>query len=104
MLMVDIDEDIDAEWMQPKEGFQADNEDEEEDNVNFGKLCVDRLVSGIGEEMMLPLIGQIVTNTISNETDWRYKNASLMAFSQVGEYVDEPQKIALMVPVVVQHL
>jgi hypothetical protein len=26
-----------------------------------------------------------------------------MAFSQVGEYVDEPQKIAIMVPVLCQH-
>ena len=31
--------------------------DEEEDNVNFGKGCVDRLVSSIGDEIMLPLIG-----------------------------------------------
>lgn len=34
-LMIDIDQDIDADWMTPKEGFAG--EDEEEDNVNFGK-------------------------------------------------------------------
>lgn len=33
--MIDIDQDIDADWMTPKEGFAG--EDEEEDNVNFGK-------------------------------------------------------------------
>lgn len=27
-----------------------------------------------------------------------------MAFSQVGEYVDEPSKIGAMVPILVQHL
>jgi len=27
-----------------------------------------------------------------------------MAFSQVGEYVDDPQKIAIMVPILCQHL
>lgn len=64
---------------------------------------VDRLVSAIGEEIMLPLIGTLVINTIQNDSDWRYKHAGIMAFSQVGEYVDEPQKIAMMVPVLCQH-
>ena len=53
---------------------------------------------------MLPLIGQLVQNTIANESDWRYKNAGILAFSQVGEYVDDPSKIASMIPVIVQHL
>lgn len=101
-LMIDIDEDIDASWMRPKEGFAG--EDEEEDNVNFGKTAVDRLVAGVGDAHMLPLIGQLVLNTIANETDWRYKHAGLMAFSQVGEYVDEVAKIAQMMPVVVNHV
>jgi len=101
-LMIDIDDDIEAEWLSPKEGFTADG-DEEEDNVNFGKGCVDRLVSTIGDEIMLPLIGTLVTNTIQNDTDWRYKHAGIMAFSQIGEYVDTPEKLAMMIPVVVQH-
>jgi len=42
-------------------------------------------------------------NTINNVTDWRYKNAGIMAFSQVGEYVDEPSKIEIMVPVLIEH-
>ena len=100
--MIDIDDEIEAEWLSPKEGFRADG-DEEEDNVNFGKGCVDRLVSTIGDEIMLPLIGTLVTNTISNDSDWRYKHAGIMAFSQIGEYVDSPEKLAKMIPVVVQH-
>lgn len=101
-LMIDIDEDIEESWMKPAEGFQQDG-DEEEDHVAFGKNCVDRLVSSIGETIMLPLIGQLVMNTISNDTDWRFKHAGIMAFSQVGEYVDDPEKIKIMVPVIVDH-
>ena len=101
-VMIDIDEDIDEDWMRPKEGFAG--EDEEEDNVNFGKQAIDRLVAGVGEEKMLPLIGELVQTTIQNETDWRYKHAGIMAFSQVGEYVDEIQKIAGMVPTIVQNV
>ena len=101
-LMIDIDEDIDADWIRPKEGFSG--EDEDEDNVAFGKQAVDRLVAGVGDEKMLPLIGVLVQNTIANDTDWRYKHAGIMAFSQVGEYVDEVDKIRAMVPVIVQHV
>ena len=100
--MIDIDEDIDADWMRPKEGFAG--EDEEEDNVAFGKQAVDRLVAGVGDEKMLPLIGTLVQNTIANDTDWRYKHAGIMAFSQVGEYVDEIDKIRPMVPIIIQHI
>ena len=79
--MIDIDEDIEESWMRPKEGFKADEDEEEEDSVHFGKTCVDRLVSSVGEEIMLPLLSQLVQNTLANTTDWRYKNAGLMALS-----------------------
>lgn len=100
-LMIDIDSDIDESWMRPKEGFSA--EEDEEDNVNFGKGCVDRLVSSLGDEIMMPLLGQLVTTLVQNDTDWRYKHAGIMAFSQVGEYIDSPDKIKAMIPIVEQH-
>ena len=103
-LMIDIDADIDECWMRPREGFKADEEEEDEDAVHFGKTCVDRLVSSIGDEIMLPLLSQLVQNTLANNDDWRYKNAGLMALSQVGEYLDDVQKIAPMVPNVINHL
>ena len=99
--MIDIDKDIDSSWLTPKEGFRADEEEEEDDSVHFGKTCVDRLVSSVGEETMLPLLSQLVQTTLQNDSDWRYKNAGLMAFSQVGEYIDDIQKIAPMIPVVI---
>ncbi len=80
LLMIDIDPDIEQSWLCPKEGFQQDG-DEEEDHVAFGKNCVDRLVSSIGDAIMLPLIGTLVVNTVQNDSDWRYKHAGIMAFS-----------------------
>lgn len=79
--MIDIDSEIEESWMSPKEGFKAEEEEEDEDSVHFGKGCVDRLVSSVGEDVILPLLSTLVQNTISNTTDWRYKNAGLMAFS-----------------------
>ena len=104
-LMIDIDQDIDAEWLKPKEGFKDDNDgdDEGEDNVNFGKGCIDKIISAVGDELCLPILSGIVQVTIQN-ADWRYKNAALMAFSQVGEYIENITDIGAMVPVVLQHL
>jgi hypothetical protein len=99
--MIDIDQDIEESWMKPKEGFKVEEVEEEEDAVHFGKTCVDRLVSSIGDEIMLPLLSDLVQNTLANNDDWRFKNAGLMALSQVGEYLDEVQKIAPMIPVVI---
>jgi len=65
-LMIDIDDDIPQDWLSPKEGFTQDG-DEEEDYVQFGQNCVDRLVSSIGDGVMLPLIGQLVMNTLQND-------------------------------------
>lgn len=59
-LMIDIDSDIDESWLTPKEGFRADEEEEEDDSVHFGKTCVDRLVSCVGDEIILPLLSQLV--------------------------------------------
>jgi hypothetical protein len=53
---------------------------------------------------MLPLIGVLVQNTIANENDWRFKHAGIMAFSQVGEYIEDIEKLDVMIPVLVSHL
>jgi|DEB0MinimDraft_12_1074336.scaffolds.fasta_scaffold11517_3 importin-5 len=104
-LMIDIDESIEESWMKPKEGFKdADDGEDGEDNVNFGKGCIDKIISAVGDEICLPQLSVIVNNTMANEADWRYKNAGLMAFSQVGEYIDDIKNISAMVPIVVQHL
>ena len=87
--MIDIDSDIDETWCRPKEGFRQEEDEEDDDGVTFGKTCVDRLVASIGEEIMLPLLSHLVQTTLSNNDDWRYKNAGLMALSQVGEYLDD---------------
>lgn len=66
-LMIDIEEEIENSWLKPKEGFRVEEDEEDEDAVAFGKTCVDRLVSSVGEEIMLPLLSQLVQNTMAND-------------------------------------
>ena len=107
-LMIDIESEIEQSWLKPKEGFKdsgaADEDEDGEDNVNFGKSCIDKIISAVGDELCLPILSVIVQESMAMENDWRYKNAALMAFSQVGEYIDDIEKISVMVPIVTQHL
>lgn len=102
-LMIDIDEEIDDEWMNPKAGWKLEDSDEVEDSVLFGKTVVNRLIKALGEDVMLPLLDTIILNTVSNDSDWRFKNAGFMAFSQVGEYLEDVTKVEAMIPIVVEN-
>lgn len=56
-LMFDIEDEIDESWLQPKEGYRESAEgDDGEDNVNFGKGCIDKIISAIGDTLCLPLL------------------------------------------------
>ena len=53
--------------------------------------------------MCLPLLSAAVQNCMSGN-DWKQNNAALMAFSQVGEYIEDVETLATMVTVVLAHL
>ena len=62
-LMIDIDDDIPESWMKPKEGFKDKENSEDldcEDNVDFGKGCIDKIISAVGDTTCLPLMSSIV--------------------------------------------
>lgn len=59
--MVEIDIEITQEWNHPPEGYNDDIEDDADlEVVRFGMSAVDRLISAIGEKVMLPVLSQIV--------------------------------------------
>lgn len=47
---------------------------------------------------MLPITVELVEELVAIETDWRYKYAGYMAYSQVGEYIEDLTQISGMVP------
>lgn len=50
-LMIDIDDSIPESWERPKEGFREKEEEDTncEDNVDFGKSCIDKIISAVGD-------------------------------------------------------
>ena len=64
--MVSIESEIDEDWIKPPEGFKDDHEngEVENDEVHFGMQGVDRLISSIGEKVMLPILGSVVQEMV----------------------------------------
>lgn len=61
MHMIDIDQEITQEWNSPEEGYNDDiQEDADLEVVRFGMSAVDRLISAIGQKVLLPILSNIV--------------------------------------------
>jgi hypothetical protein len=102
--MIEISSEITEEWMRPKEGYNDDMEDDEDfETTRFGMGAIDRLIYTIGEEEMLPILSQTIELMLSN-ADWRYKYNAVMALSQIGEYIEDVDKISSVLHMIVGFL
>ncbi|CAD8128052.1 unnamed protein product [Paramecium sonneborni] len=87
--MIQISSTITDEWKRPPEGFNDDIEQDEDcETTRFGMSSIDRLIESLGKQEMLPVLNPIVSELLKHQ-DWRYKNAAIMALSQVGEYIED---------------
>jgi len=55
--MVEIDDTIEQSWSFPAEGYNDDiEEDSDLEMVRFGMSAIDRLISAIGQKVLLPVL------------------------------------------------
>lgn len=79
-LMIDIDDKIDDDWLNPKPGFRLKDE-QEDDSVVFALECLNRIFHAGGEDIVLGPVCILIENLLKNEEDWRFKNAGLHILS-----------------------
>lgn len=102
--MIEISSDITEEWMRPEEGYNEDMEDDEDfETTRFGMGAIDRLIYTIGEQELLPILSATIEQLLGNE-DWRYKYTAVMALSQIGEYIEDVDKISSVLHMIVGFL
>ena len=65
--------------------------------------AVDRLIYVIGEEEMLPILSSTIEKLLVN-SDWRYKYTAVMALSQIGEYIEDVEKISSILGLILTFL
>ena len=64
---------------------------------------IDRMIYSIGQEYIFPIISAI-TEQILQKSDWRYKYTAIMILSQIGEYIDEVEKISSVMMMIMNFL
>lgn len=87
-LMIDVDQEIDEEWANPPPGFKL-SEEQEDDSIVFALECINRIFHAGGEDVVLGPVCVLIENLLSNENDWRFKNAGLHILSQIGDFVND---------------
>jgi hypothetical protein len=65
--------------------------------------AIDRLIYVIGEEEILPILSATIEKLLTN-ADWRYKYTAVMALSQIGEYIEDVDKISSVLVMIVGFL
>ncbi|CAG9316983.1 unnamed protein product [Blepharisma stoltei] len=107
-MMLSIDEDVDPAWACPPEGFEEpDDEDEEGVEIDYAKLGrkqLTKMLEGVGESFLLPTVLGLIQSALTTPSeDWRVKYAALMTISELGQFIEEAEKIAEIVPVLQAH-
>mmetsp|Transcript_11490 Transcript_11490/g.22578 ORF Transcript_11490/g.22578 Transcript_11490/m.22578 type:complete len:1098 (+) Transcript_11490:907-4200(+) len=100
-LMISIDPEIDESW---SEATADCDEDIEIDYAKSGRKLISRLIESVGDRILLPVVLSLVQRTLSNTEDWRMKYAGIMTISEICNLLTEPDKVALLVPLLLQHL
>eukprot|EP00826_Nyctotherus_ovalis_P021889 TRINITY_DN1714_c0_g1_i2.p1 TRINITY_DN1714_c0_g1~~TRINITY_DN1714_c0_g1_i2.p1 ORF type:complete len:1100 (+),score=368.01 TRINITY_DN1714_c0_g1_i2:202-3501(+) len=102
-IAVSIEDEVDEEWLKPKEGYDIEDDLRYDDNVNFAVSSIDRLLSTLPDDDIFPVVERIVEHSMSNP-DWRFHNAGLMIAGQIGEYCESTNKVKNLVPLLVTHV
>lgn len=103
LIMIDIEDEIDPEWSCPPEGYNLDDEINSDDNVNFGNISFDRLLSCLGEEIMYPLITKLLQGSLQSD-NWKYRHSAFMILAQTAEYIEDIKKFDPIINELIKHL
>jgi hypothetical protein len=92
--MMEIDDEVDEEWKNPPDGFDEElAETDDQQIVQFSVDCIDRLISHVGKDTMLPFLSDCIKTLLTSD-NWKMKHSAFMAISQLGEYISEIDEIA----------
>lgn len=61
-LMIDIDEDVDEEWLNPQDGCKIEEEEFSVNPAHVGGKCIDSLIRELGQELMMPIVQQVMSS------------------------------------------
>lgn len=102
--MIEIEDEVDEEWMSPPAGFNDDMEEDDDQRViKLGLDFIDRLIGILGSEKMIPFLSNYI-NTMLKDPNWKMQHAAVMTISQFGEYLDDKdEEVKGLVNIIAQN-
>lgn len=95
---LEMDTDIDEEWMTPKADSYFDEEYIPETKLAAALSLIDRLTNTLGSELMLRLLSDIVLKLLSNGDNWQYKYIGYMTIGQMSENIEDITHVDNILP------
>jgi hypothetical protein len=87
--MMEIEDEVPAEWMSPPDGFNDDfEEDDDQKHIKIGMDFIDRLMASVNQALVLKTINEAIAGLMT-VNHWKMHHAAIMAMSQLGEYMTE---------------
>ena len=101
---LEMENDIDDDWLTPKTESYFDEEFVPEEKLATSLSLIDRLTIALGKKEMLVFLSDIVLQLLNQGgVDWRYKYIGFMTIAQMVEYIDEIKNIENILPIVFEN-
>jgi hypothetical protein len=86
---LEIEGDITNEWLAPKGESYMEEEIIEEDKLRTSMTFLERIITVMGDDNILPFISECIMTLLGNTQHWKYRYLALMTISQIAEHVKD---------------
>lgn len=100
--MLEVEQDVQVWLAESQEEDESDDCDG--DLVSLAEQNLDRLGENFQEDVLMPILFKVSRNALQSPgADWRHARASILAMSQVAEYLDDESWVQLMIDFIVPY-
>lgn len=101
---VSMDKEITDDWATPTQVSYFDEEFIYEKEVSATISFLERLITSLGGEKMLPILSEYISRLLENEVDWRFKYVGIMSYKHLITHVDDMLTVESLFPVIFSNL
>jgi hypothetical protein len=102
-VMIDVDEEIDDDWLFPEDGYKIEEEEFSTDPAHVCSNSIDNIMSNIGSTKVLPIIKALILGNTEEVQDWRVTRANLLILALLGEYIDNIYEVEPLVQTAIKN-
>ena len=102
---MEIEEDIDEEWLTPKSLSLSEEEFIPEEKLDEALSLIDRIILGCSSKLVLPIISQIVMELLNHKNEsWKYKYIAYISVGKIANYIKKIKDIEQIIPIILADI